>query len=513
MEEELEETSLRHRTAASRHHHHQRRRAKKPPPQTTNYDDVFGGPPRHAVPFSGIPDDYAEVFGSVSVSCSIPFVDLPMGQMDGWDCASGKNMNGVEDGEIFGRCDFSDFAVPYEELFGRGESDEGEIDMHFASATGRSSVKGRSGPQTIDPSAFIQEYSNEDSIPYLEDENFSVASDETPKEYNTSYNKSSRTRAHELLHTTASVPQPQTGFTFVIEQNNPLPEHLVVSEDTVTGESSVKPNPKSSLNSQSISSKEQVSHGVPFLDVADVNLLTRSANLPPPAPKTSINERQRINTLQKSVSVLNFSTEAEQPPLTQQEKPKTILKSDSLPQNFDFVPNLKLDRREKPKLKSRPKTFSKSESLPPGFRSELDAMKEAMEFAQARLKTAKELHEKKREGKITELPLKKNHVKEENLENSEGEKPRVLRSISLASNFSKSREFMKLQGGVATQGTRELEKSGKWRSDEEFHELTSIDQPTKERENKVGMTGTEPLVETNRESVQIDGLPSTEGLS
>jgi hypothetical protein len=137
MEEELEETSLRHRSAASRHHHHQRRRAKKPLPPATNYDDVFGGPPKHTVPFSGAPDDYSEVFGGVSVSCSIPFLDLPTGQMDGWDFASGESVNGVDYGEIFGRCDFADFAVPYEELFGRGRTDEGDMDMHFASVNGR----------------------------------------------------------------------------------------------------------------------------------------------------------------------------------------------------------------------------------------------------------------------------------------------------------------------------------------------------------------------------------------
>jgi hypothetical protein len=136
MEEELEDTSLRHRTAASRRHH-QRRRAKKPPPPATNYDDVFGGPPRHAVPFSSVPDDYSEVFGGVSVSCSIPFLDLPTVQMDGWNCAIGESANGVDYGEIFGRCNFADFAVPYEELFGRGSTDEGEMDMHFASANGR----------------------------------------------------------------------------------------------------------------------------------------------------------------------------------------------------------------------------------------------------------------------------------------------------------------------------------------------------------------------------------------
>lgn len=136
MEDDLEETALRHRSAASRHHQ-QRRRVKKPAPPMTNYDDVFGGPPRHAVPFSGVPDDYAEVFAGVAASCSIPFLDLPMPQMDGWDCATGESVNGVDYAEIFGRCDFADFAVPYEELFERKKTDAGERDMLAALHNGR----------------------------------------------------------------------------------------------------------------------------------------------------------------------------------------------------------------------------------------------------------------------------------------------------------------------------------------------------------------------------------------
>ena len=84
----------------------------------SSYGDVFGGPPRFAPPppaFAAAagagttaPADYAEVFGGVAASCSIPYLDLPPA------VACGDGDGGY--GEIFGRFDFGDFAVPYEDM-------------------------------------------------------------------------------------------------------------------------------------------------------------------------------------------------------------------------------------------------------------------------------------------------------------------------------------------------------------------------------------------------------------
>jgi len=79
-----------------------------------SYGDVFGGPPRFAPPpafaagAGAAPADYAEVFGGVAASCSIPYLDLPPAVADG--AGAGAY------GEIFGRFDFEDFAAPYEEM-------------------------------------------------------------------------------------------------------------------------------------------------------------------------------------------------------------------------------------------------------------------------------------------------------------------------------------------------------------------------------------------------------------
>lgn len=84
----------------------------------SSYGDVFGGPPRFAPPPAAgagtAPADYAEVFGGVAASCSIPYLDLPPA------VASGVGAGGY--GEIFGRFDFGDFAVPYEDMLSGAES-------------------------------------------------------------------------------------------------------------------------------------------------------------------------------------------------------------------------------------------------------------------------------------------------------------------------------------------------------------------------------------------------------
>lgn len=105
------------------------------------YGDVFGGPPRFAAPFGGAPADYAEVFGGVAATCSIPFLDLPPVPAVGADYGFFGRAGAGDYGEIFGRFDFGDFALPYEELFAEAEAEAvGEIGAEeIASSTGSSS--------------------------------------------------------------------------------------------------------------------------------------------------------------------------------------------------------------------------------------------------------------------------------------------------------------------------------------------------------------------------------------
>nr|CAB3464359.1 unnamed protein product [Digitaria exilis] len=103
------------------------------------YGDVFGGPPRFAAPFGGAPLDYAEVFGGVTATCTIPYLDLPpaaaVGVDGGFFACRGKG----DYGEIFGRFDFGDFALPYEDLFGEPGPEAEEREPEITSPSSGSS--------------------------------------------------------------------------------------------------------------------------------------------------------------------------------------------------------------------------------------------------------------------------------------------------------------------------------------------------------------------------------------
>lgn len=104
------------------------------------YGDVFGGPPRFAAPFGAAPMDYAEVFGGVAATCSIPYLDLPpsaasVGADGGFFACRGKG----DYGEIFGRFDFADFALPYEDLFAGPGAEPEEREPEIASPSSGSS--------------------------------------------------------------------------------------------------------------------------------------------------------------------------------------------------------------------------------------------------------------------------------------------------------------------------------------------------------------------------------------
>ena len=82
------------------------------------YADVF--PPA----FPAGPQDYAEIFGGLATSCSIPVLDLPP-SIDGVDDAlSGPWSSGFDYADIFGGFDGGDFAVSYEELVAESKRPE-----------------------------------------------------------------------------------------------------------------------------------------------------------------------------------------------------------------------------------------------------------------------------------------------------------------------------------------------------------------------------------------------------
>ncbi|KAH7651110.1 DnaJ domain-containing protein [Dioscorea alata] len=81
-----------------------------------DYDDVFGGLPRFSGPAKATRgDEYVEIFGDFAASCSIPFLELPVG-FDDVDAGVDPRAPGFDYREIFGGFSGSDFGVSYEEL-------------------------------------------------------------------------------------------------------------------------------------------------------------------------------------------------------------------------------------------------------------------------------------------------------------------------------------------------------------------------------------------------------------
>ncbi|XP_034592937.1 uncharacterized protein [Setaria viridis] len=178
----------------------------------SSYGDVFGGPPRFAPPpafaegAGAAPADYAEVFGGVAASCSIPYLDLPPAVADGVGAGAGGY------GEIFGRFDFGDFAAPYEEMLPGAECMAEEIAS--PSGSSRSSIRKESGQLDAEPSILYQQYPNACCDQHFDVEQFYPVSfhPDGDQRFSMSYNKASRGRPDDVVEMTTCIVEPSISY-------------------------------------------------------------------------------------------------------------------------------------------------------------------------------------------------------------------------------------------------------------------------------------------------------------
>ncbi|KAM0938151.1 putative Chaperone J-domain superfamily [Dioscorea sansibarensis] len=108
-----------------------------------DHDDVFGGLPRFTAPAKATRvDEYAEIFAGFAASCSIPFLELPMG-FDDVDARVDPRAPGFDYREIFGSFSGADFGVSYEELIAgktRSEDSNGRVPKKTSSRQQASEV-------------------------------------------------------------------------------------------------------------------------------------------------------------------------------------------------------------------------------------------------------------------------------------------------------------------------------------------------------------------------------------
>ncbi|KAK1267799.1 hypothetical protein QJS04_geneDACA005128 [Acorus gramineus] len=378
-------------------------------PTKSVYDDVFGGPPKFAAAPYMAPtatarvDDYAEIFGGFGGGggSSIPVLDLPPA-VDAVDPRS----SALDYDEIFGGFDGGDFGVPYEELFMEVKKERNPVKPNSERA---SSVKVNGDAVSLPDKNGNQFSTNGDS-------QFSTNGDSnhlhgSTKQLNMDYHKISRSDEDAMNGTTHiaqlhSVP----GYSFVIDgssdcltesiavepKSNGKAEHLKKDESHSTSSSSRNSrdelkacqdpfSPKSNASSDLSSSDQNQSHHSgsrptssrgrssptnSFITISDVNLQTQPTRVPPPSrppPKLPIKweSRAAVNPkVDKSFHVASFS-------------------------------------------RARPHEEAAKDSSPPFLDVEVDAgsavaasvaaMKEAMEQAQMRLKSAKESMQRKKD--------------------------------------------------------------------------------------------------------------------
>ncbi|CAM0881832.1 unnamed protein product [Alopecurus aequalis] len=453
---------------------HRARRHRRKASDSATYGDVFGGGPRFAAPLTGVPGDYSDVFGGVAASCSIPYLDLP-------PAAAGDGAGKY--GEIFARFDFGEFAAPYEDVFADGEEGMAE-EIASWSGSSRSSIRKESGELDAEPSLLYQHYPKAVYDQQFDEEQFSPISlpPGGEQQFSMSYNKATRGRLDDLVEITTCMVEPS--ISYVVDScnftNDSATNHVLAMEnDTlVNGESKEMSPPPLPASSESVADEQRHVSTCPSTSETlyeDENDHGRSST-------HSASSEEVPSPDYPFLRVSNTSIQT--PPIKVQ--PPSMLQSSLL-------------------NKKESKANRDSEVNPNSAAAA--AIKEAMDFAEARLKAAKELMERKgdsfklrkrsghhRSTKSTEIKEDKSpeeeHIFEEKLtlrrlaeEENDYEdlafldKHRDSNGVKMADCFHEEKGV--LPPGKSQQmmeSSSKLDQLGKWASGTEFYDLISHDQ-------------------------------------
>nr|XP_018684592.1 PREDICTED: auxilin-like protein 1 isoform X2 [Musa acuminata subsp. malaccensis] len=539
------------------------------------FDDVFGGPPKFLAPFSARMHDYAEIFGAAASACSIPFLDLPPA-MDGFDGepAAPRRSSGFDYFEVFGGLDFGELAVSYEELF----------------AVPRRVEVGASGGRALDDPAIndqdTEEYEypledmhedhkacrEEDYVPLSSNSNHS---DHGLKQSNLSYDRASpiskegafsgKTHITDLpeFHSTLDtiVPlQTQTSDAACCMvygdkndgklqskfMSNSSTHGLEISRDEFTGDQK-----KSTIES-------------PILDIDHANLkyCSQSAS----SDSVASDDASSSNTIYVSVSNISLRTQPLRVPPPSRPPPKTVSKKENPFLKACATSRISLDGRSlcKPNENSEEHYISVSsashacqdadKNIPCFFDVNVDAssaaaaMKQAMELAQARLRTAKESMEKKRinlqshkklgqqesnkerrvdqtfiEGNFSEMLTQKSIVKEDKHTDviASKERNRITNGVKASEDVAEAQRYVVFDQQIMQGNNLRSEKDcGKWRMNQEHHELLSneknykmvegvSDQEGNRKKTKATANIIEDIYAANKEAILPSELEST----
>ncbi|XP_016475588.1 uncharacterized protein LOC107797231 [Nicotiana tabacum] len=346
------------------------------------YDDVFGGPPKFGVPtLAPRYEDYTEIFGGFhsSRASSIPILDLPVVEDEGDQVSFDVQSSHFDYSEIFGGFNVVDFALSYEDLVRQSTSG------YDSSEEAWSPAQSENLSDESDPSAFSERSQSSSSadVPHSSDgiKQFNIS-------YHKTFQRSDGVVSNGMTHVAHLHAIP--GYTYMVsgsqasrsqEDTEPQPlqetldlKHNVDLSGSVLEEKRFKRSTSRSMSSSYIihginsklpetCSEASCTPDKPFLTVSDISLRTRPSGLPPPSrPPPGLAAKKgnsdRLNSRPKASKSCAFEQK----------------QGDNSQSYFDVD------------------VYASSSSA-----ASTAAIKDAMEKAQAKLRSAKELMERKKQ--------------------------------------------------------------------------------------------------------------------
>ncbi|XP_038704566.1 auxilin-like protein 1 [Tripterygium wilfordii] len=344
------------------------------------YDDVFGDPPRFRVPQTLAPrvEDYSEIFGAVHASraSSIPVLDLPLVEDDA-EVFFDVQRSGFDYGEVFGGFDALDFTVSYEDLR-RTEETNGHGGNGDFSDDDWTPAASETLSEVSDDSAKNLHFSNQEVYEPVDGST----------EFSISYHIANQGSNADISNGITHVPQFHSfpGYTLLVDENTYLSgagfenPSLEVTDDgnlnmDFSGEMKGKHLRKTMsyscngstdmltfgnyLESQKRYSRSGSLPKEMFVTVSDVSLRTQPSQVPPPSRPPPALDFKKVDSRRASSSSKSVVSES--------------TPGDNSPRFFD----VEVDASSSAAVSAA-------------------AMIEAMEKAQAKLRSAKDLLEKKR---------------------------------------------------------------------------------------------------------------------
>ncbi|KAH7515179.1 hypothetical protein JRO89_XSUnG0164200 [Xanthoceras sorbifolium] len=445
----------------------------------TTYDDVFGGPPKFGVPsLAPRVDDYSEIFGGFHASRagSIPVLDLPVVEEE--DVFFDVSSSGFDYDEVFSGCCFDgrDFAVSFEELMMEQSNGGGDVDSSEEAWT---PAETESLAEESDHSGENQSLSNGDSYESIDGS----------MEFNISYHKANQRSDEDMSNGVTHVTQLHDvpGYAFLVNKTAPLektynenPSLQMIDDSNLQMNFSGKQKNLRKTMSQPFNRNacEQTfengcksqrgyrrNSSLPnesFVTISEISLRTQPSEVPPPC------------------------------------RPAPLL--DVKKEDFSEV-----DKNSK----TTASEGTTGDTSPPFFDVEVDAsssaavsaaaMKEAMEKAQARLKNAKELLERKRErrhnrkerkdkeGKVysnvdgPNIKDERVHMAYERQEDGmtfsvREERPKVLKTTRAVPDLFEGQKLFNVdKESEMYEHSDKLDGTGEWKEATQFFELVRTD--------------------------------------